>query len=117
MWPKKIDLPVFAAAYDDWYSYRDTFEKLIHLNDGLTEIEKFYYLRSSLKDTAADVIKSLEIITENYREAWVAVKERFDNQRWLVQRHIRALLEVPTKRKSYYDLWIVRHHPQAFARA
>jgi len=47
---------------------KDTFENLIHLNDGLTEIEKLHYL-SSLKDTAANIIKSLEITTENYLEA------------------------------------------------
>jgi len=77
----KIDLSVFSGAYDDWYSYRNTFEKLIHLNEGLTEIEKFHYLRSSLKDTAADIIKSIEITEANYHKAWAAVKERFDNQR------------------------------------
>jgi len=26
----KIDLPVFSGTYEDWYSYQDTFEKLIH---------------------------------------------------------------------------------------
>lgn len=77
----KIDLPVFAGAYDDWYSYRDTFEKLIHLNEDLSEIERFHYLGSSLKDTAADIIKSIETTAANYSEAWTAVKERFDNQR------------------------------------
>ena len=90
----KIELPVFTGAYDDWYSYRDTFEQLIHLNEDLAEIEKFHYLRSSLKDTASDIIKSIETTAANYHEAWAAVKERFDNQRWIVQKHVRALFEV-----------------------
>ncbi|XP_018374005.1 PREDICTED: uncharacterized protein LOC108768170 [Trachymyrmex cornetzi] len=91
----KIELPVFAGSYEDWYSYRDTFEKLIHENDRLADIEKFHYLRSSLKDKAAEVIKSIETTTENYHEAWAAVKERFDNKRWIVQRHIRAIFDTP----------------------
>ncbi|XP_018371002.1 PREDICTED: uncharacterized protein LOC108766304 [Trachymyrmex cornetzi] len=100
----KIDLPVFAGAYDDWYSYRDTFEKLIHLNEDLSEIEKFHYLRSSLKDTAANIIKSIETTAANYGEAWAAVKERFDNQRWLVQRHVRALFKIPAMRKENHSM-------------
>ncbi|XP_018378092.1 PREDICTED: uncharacterized protein LOC108770856 [Trachymyrmex cornetzi] len=100
----KIDLPVFAGAYEDWYSYRDTFEKLIHLNGDLSEIEKFHYLRASLKDAAADIIKSIEITTANYEEAWTAVKERFDNQRWLVQKHIRALFELQAMRKENHGM-------------
>jgi len=64
----KIDLPHFSRVYEDWYTYQDTFEKLIHNNNSLTDIEKFHYLRSSLKERAAEVIKSLEITTDNYQE-------------------------------------------------
>ena len=71
----KIDLSVFTGAYDDWYSYRDTFEQLIHFNEDLAEIEKFPYLRSSLKDTASDIIKSIEITAANYYEAWATIKD------------------------------------------
>ncbi|KYN27529.1 hypothetical protein ALC57_03085 [Trachymyrmex cornetzi] len=87
----KTDLP---GAYEDWYySYKDTFEKLIYLNEGLTAIEKFYYLRSSLKDGDDDVIKSIETTTDNYNEAWATVKQRFDHERWLIQKHVKALFE------------------------
>lgn len=96
----KIDLPVFSGSYEDWYSYYDTFGKLIHANDNLTTIEKFHYLRSSLKDKAAEVIKSIETTTDNYEEAWAAVKERFDNKRWIVQRHIRSIFEAPAITKE-----------------
>ncbi|KYN50730.1 hypothetical protein ALC56_03611 [Trachymyrmex septentrionalis] len=50
----KIDLAVFSGSYE--YSYQDIFKKLIHLNENLTKIEKFHYLRSSLKDKAAEII-------------------------------------------------------------
>ncbi|XP_071574017.1 uncharacterized protein [Temnothorax nylanderi] len=96
----KIDLPVFSGAYDNWYSYQDTFEKLIHTNDALTEIEKFHYLRSSLKDKAAEIIKSIETTSDNYHEAWTAVKERFDNKRWIIQKHIRAIFDAPALTKE-----------------
>ena len=80
------------------------FEQLIQLNEGLAEIEKFHYLRSSLKDTVSDIIKSIETTAANYHEAWAAVIERFDNQRWIVQKHVRALFEVPAVRKENHSM-------------
>jgi len=96
----KIQLPVFLGAYDDWYSYQDTFEKLIHQNNNFSEIEKFHYLRSSLKGKAAEIIKSIETTTDNYNEAWIAVKEHFDNKRWIIQKHIKAIFDAPILTKE-----------------
>jgi len=36
----KIELPVFLGAYDDWYSYQDVFEKLIHDNERHCKINR-----------------------------------------------------------------------------
>jgi len=96
----KIDLPMFSGTYEDWYSYQDTFEKLIHMNSSLTEIEKFHYLRSSLKDKAAEIIKSIETTTDNYYDAWTAVMEHYDNKRWIIQKHVRAIFDIPTLNKE-----------------
>jgi len=63
--------------------HRDIFEKLIHLNEDLIEVEKFHYLRSFLycyRDTAVDIMKSIKIAT-NCHEVWAVVKECFDSQR------------------------------------
>ncbi|XP_029162785.1 uncharacterized protein LOC114934279 [Nylanderia fulva] len=92
----KIELPVFSGSYEDWYSYQDTFEKLIHTNDILDDIEKFHYLRSSLRSTAAEVISSIEITTDNYQEAWATIKDRFDNKRWIINKHIKGMFEAPS---------------------
>lgn len=96
----KIELPVFSGSYEDWYSYQDTFEKLIHTNDILDDIEKFHYLRSSLRNTAAEVISSIEITTDNYHEAWMTIKDRFDNKRWIINKHIKAMFEAPSLTKE-----------------
>ncbi|KYQ59291.1 hypothetical protein ALC60_01690 [Trachymyrmex zeteki] len=101
----KIELPVFSGSYEDWYSYQDTYEKLIHANQRLSEIEKFHYLRSSLKDKAAEIIKSIETTTDNYKDAWSAVKERFDNKRWILQKHIKAIFEItPLTKENHVQL-------------
>ena len=67
---------------------------MIHANQNLSEIEKFHYLRSFLKDKVTEIIKSIEITTDNYKDAWCAVKERFNNKRWILQKHIRAIFEI-----------------------
>ncbi|XP_018406238.1 PREDICTED: uncharacterized protein LOC108782451, partial [Cyphomyrmex costatus] len=90
----KIQLPIFSGSYEDWYTFHDSFDKLIHMNESLSTIQKFHYLRSSLKDKAAEVIKSFDITTENYAEAWQLLNERFDNRRRIVQTHVRAIFEI-----------------------
>lgn len=34
----KIKLPCFSGAYEDWYTFYDSFDKLIHTNDSLSAI-------------------------------------------------------------------------------
>ncbi|XP_018396261.1 PREDICTED: uncharacterized protein LOC108774612 [Cyphomyrmex costatus] len=83
----------------------DMFEQLIHTNQNLSEIEKFHYLRSSLKDKASEIIKSIETTADNYKDAWNALKERFDNKRWILQRHIKAIFEIaPVTKENYVQL-------------
>lgn len=77
----KIELPSFSGNSEDWYAFYHTFEKLINRNSDLSEIQKFHYLRLSLKSEAAEVIKAFEITTENYIEAWELLVERYDNRR------------------------------------
>lgn len=59
------------------------------------KIEKFHYLRASLKDKVAEIIKFIDI-ADNYNESWVAIKEHFVNKRWIIQKHIRAIFEAPS---------------------
>ncbi|GAB1860475.1 hypothetical protein CAJAP_01554 [Camponotus japonicus] len=96
----KIELPSFPGNCEDWYTFYDTFEKLINANPGLSEIQKFHYLRSSLGDEAAEVIKAFEITTENYIEAWELLIERYDNRRRIVQGHIKSFFELPSMLKE-----------------
>jgi len=90
----KIDLPSFSGNYEEWYPFHDTFHSLIHRDNSITEIQKFHYLKSSLKGEAAEVIQSLEISSNNYKEAWLILKRRYDNKRLIIQKHIKALFDL-----------------------
>lgn len=56
----QITLPTFDGSYEHWLFFKDTFESLIHKEPSIPLINKFHYLRLSLKGQAADLLKSLE---------------------------------------------------------
>lgn len=43
----KIDLPTFSGAYEDWYTFFNSFNSMIHSNVSLNDIQRFHYLKSS----------------------------------------------------------------------
>ncbi|KYQ56128.1 hypothetical protein ALC60_04951 [Trachymyrmex zeteki] len=98
----RIQLPVFSGAYEDWCTFHDSFDKLIHANASLSATQKFHYLRSLLKDKAAEIIKSFDITADNYAEAWKLLNERFDNKKRIVQTHVKAMFEIPPIHKENY---------------
>ncbi|XP_061710281.1 uncharacterized protein LOC133520037 [Cydia pomonella] len=87
-------LPTFSGRYQDWLEYHDTYKSLIHDNQSIPIIHKFHYLRSSLKDGASLVIKSLEFSSDNYKVAWDLLCERYTNDRILVNNHLNALFNI-----------------------
>lgn len=38
-----LDLPTFNGEYDQWVTFRDTFEAIIDANTNLTKVQTFYY--------------------------------------------------------------------------
>lgn len=86
----RIELPTFEDVYENWHTFYDMFNSLIHSNRDLSNTQKFHYLRS-LKSDAAEVVSSLKISGDNYADAWVRLKERYDNKRLIIQNHIKYL--------------------------
>lgn len=95
-----IQLPKFSGSYNSWLEFRDTFTSLIHGNDDIDEINKFHYLRSSLTESAAIVIQSIEFSAQNYNMAWELLCERFDNERLLIENHVTALFNIESITKE-----------------
>ncbi|KOB73265.1 Gag-pol polyprotein [Operophtera brumata] len=89
-----ISLPKFHGSYDNWLEFHDTFSSLIHSNDGMDEINKFHYLRSSLEGSAAVIIQSIEFSASNYSVAWQLLCDRYNNKRLLIQNHVTNLFNV-----------------------
>lgn len=64
-----ITIPTFDGSYDNWLFFKDTFASIIHENACLSDIQKFHYIRLSLKGPSSDIVSSLETSSDNYKIA------------------------------------------------
>ncbi len=70
------------------------YESAIHNNDGLTDTDKFNYMRSPVERTAYDAIFGLTLSTVNYQEAIEILQKRFGNKQLIISKHMETLLTV-----------------------
>lgn len=79
----KIQIPTFEGSYTDWPHYRDMFSSLVLTNNQLSKIEKFWYLKSSLRGEPYDMLKHMVTTEENFTPAWKLLTEYYENPREL----------------------------------
>lgn len=100
-----IKLPTFDGQYYNWLEFKDIFSAIVNNNDDLSQIQKFYYLRSSLGKEPAHVIKSIEVTAANYEIAWEMLIDRYENKNLMIHNHIRAIFEHPNiNKESHIEL-------------
>ncbi|XP_067208487.1 uncharacterized protein [Linepithema humile] len=78
----------------------DSFLSLIHNNRSLSAIQKFQYLRSSLKGEALQILNSLNTSVQNYDIEWELLVKRYENKRLIINTHTKELLEFPVVSKE-----------------
>lgn len=79
----RISLPVFAGEVGEWPEFYALFSSLVDGDDTLSTVNKFQYLRTSLRGDALAVISGLALVPENYPLAIEALKSRYQNKRRL----------------------------------
>ena len=107
----KLEVKKFSGKLGEWREFWDSFESAIHLNDGLSNVDKFSYLRSLLLEPARLAIGGFALTSANYESAIEMLKKRygkkFANQRSLVNELLNArpvFNECDTSRlRSLYD--------------
>ncbi|XP_055632633.1 uncharacterized protein LOC129773104 [Toxorhynchites rutilus septentrionalis] len=103
-----IKLPEFNRKFDDWLSFHDTFQALIHTSTELTSVQKMHYLRAALGEEPAKLIETLSVTADNYVIAWELLCSRYSNKYILRKKHIQALFECPrVKKESAADLRVL----------
>ena len=76
----KLVIRNFGGDITGWTTFWDSFESAIDRNPGLSEIDKFNYLKSLLEKSAAEAISGLTLTADNYKEAVSILKKRFGNK-------------------------------------
>lgn len=90
----QIKLQTFGGNMDEWLSFRDLYNSLIHWKKDLPEVEKFHYLKGCLQGEPKTLIDSLQITNTNYQIAWDMLLKRYNNSKQLKKRHIQALFKI-----------------------
>lgn len=96
----EIKLPTFSGKYEEWLTFKDKFETLVHNQQDLELSEKMSYLSSALIGEAQDKISILSTQGTNYEEAWDHICECYHNERLIVANHLGALLDLPIVEKD-----------------
>lgn len=95
----RITLPDFSGKYDTWMQFHDMYLVMIHNSRSLSDVEKFYYLKSSLKGDALKVVEAFPTCKASYQAAWNALVNRYANPYLQKKRHANELLYLPKIKK------------------
>ncbi|XP_045471824.1 uncharacterized protein LOC123678716 [Harmonia axyridis] len=90
-----IKLPIFRGSFETWLEFRDTYYSLVHHNANISNIQKFYYLKSCLEGEPSKLISSVEVSESNYTVAWSLIKDRYENKKLIVHNYIKGLFDSP----------------------
>ncbi len=90
----KISLPQFKGDPEKWTSFWDSYQSAIHSNSGLSEVDKFNYLRSLLDHAAFDAIAGLTLSSTNYQQSIEILLKRFGNKQVIISKHMDTFMNM-----------------------
>ncbi|XP_075157482.1 uncharacterized protein LOC142230733 [Haematobia irritans] len=70
------------------------FVSLVHNNQVLSNVQKFYYLRSSCRDTPLSIVNEYPAYDASYQTAWSALTKRYHNKRKIADTIFRRLFDI-----------------------
>ena len=89
----KLSLERFNGEVTKWWTFWDTFDSSINGNPGLSDIDKFIYLKSLLEGIASKAASGLKLTAANYAEAVSILRKRFGNKQQ-ISKHMENLLGI-----------------------
>uniref|UniRef100_A0ABD2XFG3 Uncharacterized protein n=1 Tax=Trichogramma kaykai TaxID=54128 RepID=A0ABD2XFG3_9HYME len=95
-----LQLPTFSGKYADWKPYKDLFQAIMKDATDITDVERFYYLKSSLTEDAAKTIKNLAVTEKNYKRAWDRLVSHYDKKRALLHSALSELFTISPLNKE-----------------
>ena len=90
----KLVLKKFSSEPSDWQSFWDSFRSAVRENTGLSDVDKFNYLKGFLDSSTASTIASLPLTSANFEAAVKLLQQRFGNKQVIVSSHMDSLLKI-----------------------
>lgn len=95
-----IKLPEFSGNILKWCSFFDTFESLVHNNCELSNVQRFHYLKSTLRGEAYRLIEKISVTSDNYSVALKMITDRYQNKNILIRNHIETFFKIERLKKE-----------------
>ena len=113
----KLEVRKFVGKLEEWQEFWDSFESAIHLNDSLSKVDKFSYLRGLLVGPARSAIVGFKLTSANYESAVELLKNRYGKKTAIQRAHVNELLNVQPvynerdaqRLRSLYDFLETKH--------
>lgn len=102
----QLELPMFDGALKEWPTFKNLFMCAVN-SANIPILQKFQYLKSSLKGEAAGLISSLLISEENYTKALQILTTRYENKTIIVNHHLKNFINHPTITKNNLKEYLV----------
>ncbi|GFR27625.1 integrase catalytic domain-containing protein [Trichonephila clavata] len=83
----ELSLPQFNGDIETWFIFKEQFKEIIE-NCGLNDKQKLQYLQSCL----IGIAKHVQTVDDTYDSLFLALEQRFENKRLIINKHINALL-------------------------
>ena len=96
----KLVLPTFNGDPLNYHGFRDQFNASIHLNENLSDIDSFNYLKRYFGGKALNAVSGLSLSSEDYKEAVELLNRRFGDHQVLISAQMELLLKLK-KLKSF----------------
>ncbi|XP_014209353.1 uncharacterized protein LOC106640005 [Copidosoma floridanum] len=90
----RIRISAFSGKREDWESFRDLFQALVHNDQQLTDVERLFYLKSLVEGDAKTAHDAIQIVGASYSTPWAALEVRFEHRRLLVHDHLTVLRNI-----------------------
>ncbi|KIH64567.1 hypothetical protein ANCDUO_05121 [Ancylostoma duodenale] len=74
----QVEVHVFSGSYRDYPAFWTIYDSLIHINQQLTNTDKFLFLRQALKGPAATLLGNMPVIGQNYEKAIKLLDKRLN---------------------------------------
>ena len=99
----EIKIKSFGGEFQEWQSFYDIFEAVIHQNDTIPDAQKLMHLKNALTGPALQKIENIPISNSNYNIAYKRLIDFYHNTRALVQSQIQYIMHLPSANRNICD--------------